>query len=99
MSERERPRRKYSFDPNSLDSMFATILRRLDAQDKTTEERHAENKHTLDEIKEQTELTNGRVTKLENWRTYHKGYAAGIAFIVSIAASGIAWLFWHLFSK
>ena len=43
-----------TFDPNSENAMFATILQKLDDLHKTVEQ-----------IREQTTKTNGRVTRLE----------------------------------
>jgi len=64
-------------DPNSTDSWFARIDQRLTNQDED-----------LKEIKEQTKLTNGRVTKLENYQNRVIGWAAcvsGIAIIIGWA--------------
>lgn len=38
----------------------------------------------IQEIKVQTTKTNGRVTKLEQWKTRIAGYAAGVAAVVAI---------------
>lgn len=64
-------------DPNSTDSWFARIDQRLTNQDED-----------LKEIKEQTRLTNGRVTKLENYQHRLLGWAAcatGIAILIGWA--------------
>ena len=79
--------------------MFATILQRLKQQDELKREMHEENKKALSEIRDEVKKTNGRVTVLERWRTYHKGYTAGIALVVSIFGSAGAWLLWHFFGK
>jgi len=64
-------------NPNSIDSWFAKIEQRLDHQDKD-----------LKEIKEQTQLTNGRVNKLEDYQNRLIGWsvcAAGVAVLVGWA--------------
>jgi hypothetical protein len=64
-------------DPNSTDSWFARIDQRLTNQDED-----------LKEIKEQTKLTNGRVTKLENYQHRIIGWtacAAGVAILIGWA--------------
>jgi len=95
------------FNPKSPDAMFAKILTRLDQQDKDTEKRHQENKATLVEIREQTTLTNGRVTKLEQTaatvdrvkkledaRIYFVGWVAGV-----LGLAGMAWAIFVHFWK
>ena len=64
-------------NPNSIDSWFARIEQRLDHQDKD-----------LKEIKEQTQLTNGRVNKLEDYQNKIIGWAAcavGVAVLIGWA--------------
>lgn len=62
-----------SFNPNSQDAMFATILARLDAQDVM-----------LNEIREQTTKTNGRVNKLEAMRSSLRGSWSTICLIGAV---------------
>jgi hypothetical protein len=83
---------KSSFNPKSPDAMFATIIERLNQQDEMKERMHKENKEVLDEIRDEVKKTNGRVTKLENWRDYQKGKIAGIALAVSSAVAVIGWV-------
>ena len=53
---------KDDFNPHSYDATFATILQRLDEQDK--------NLKLLPEVLEQVKKTNGRVTALEARNKY-----------------------------
>ena len=70
-----------SFDPHSTDSMFATVLAKLEAQDKV-----------LAEIKTAVDATNGRVRALETWRQVIHGkitiISAGISAIIGV----IVWI-------
>lgn len=94
--QRQRPRRgrpaqPNEFNPNSVDATIATVIERLNFQDDTRSEQHAENKKVLGEILVQAKLTNGRVTKLElRWR-YVIGFAAG--------ASAIAAAIWKIVER
>lgn len=69
-----------SFDPNSTDSMFATVLARLEAQDKV-----------LQEIKQAVHLTNGRVRALETWKQIITAKVATISAGISALVAAAAW--------
>jgi len=81
-----------SFDPNSPTALFARILARLDAQEQRHDEQIEGLRALMQEVKVQTTLTNGRVTKVERWREAYVGRATGIALAASVGASGVAWL-------
>ena len=73
------------FDPASNDSMFATILARLDAITQTLEENRCAQSECQDRF-------NSRITSLENEANLTRGKIIG-ASAVSGAVSGlIAWL-------
>ena len=69
-----------TFDPNSNDAMFATVLNRLDNQD-----------GTLKEILSEVRKTNGRVTKLETENAITRGKVALVSGIVSAAIGIVGW--------
>ena len=71
-----------SFDPNSTDSMFSTIIARLGTQDRL-----------LAEIRDGVQKTNGRVSGLERWRDIVTAKGAGIALAVSMIVSAAAYFF------
>lgn len=79
------------YNPNSTDSTFAMIIQRLDSQDRTAAEYRASLKEAicrqekmLQEIKAQTEKTNGRVNTLEQERWYQRGMVAAFALAVTM---------------
>jgi hypothetical protein len=82
------------FNPFSHDAQFAKIIERLDKQDRETERHHCENKRTLSAIRDQTTLTNGRVTKLEKKWIYVAGLIIGGWFVI-----GVAWILFTHFTK
>jgi hypothetical protein len=75
------------FNPFSTDAQFAKIIERLDRQDRETERHHSENKKTLSAIRDQTTITNGRVTKLEKKWIYVAGLIIGGWFVI-----GVVWV-------
>jgi hypothetical protein len=77
----EGPFQKRDYNPHSPNAMFATILTRLEMQDKN-----------LEKILNHAEKTNGRVSSLEHWRTTMKAKLAVVAAGVSAAVAGVAWL-------
>lgn len=77
----EPPFKRRSFDPHSTDSMFATLLARMDTQDKF-----------LERIEAGVLKTNGRVTALERWRDVLTAKTAGIAAGASAVVSLALWL-------
>lgn len=74
----EPPFKRRSFDPHSTDSMFATLLARMDVQDKA-----------LERIETAVLKTNGRVTALERWRDIVTAktavIATGLSFVVTLS--------------
>jgi hypothetical protein len=81
------------FDPSSSNATFATILQRLNQQDRDALAARNDVKEMLHEIRTQTTITNGRVTKLELWRENITAKIATIVFIASV----LAWLVERLF--
>ena len=61
------------FNENSTDAMFARILTELEAV-------HI----TLKEVRDEAKKTNGRVNKLEIWRTEVTAKTAVIASVISV---------------
>ena len=65
------------------------ILRRMDGQDAHMEEQT----RRLGRIEEQVARTNGRVTKLEQWKAFRDGVVAGRSWIepllVAIVSGGV----------
>jgi len=51
----------------------------------------------LEEIKQETKKTNGRVTELERWRDKLSGMVVGIGMIAGIIASFVAWVVTWMF--
>jgi len=86
------------YNPNSTPALLATILARLDAQEQRHDERIEGLRALMEEIKVQTTLTNGRVTKVEKWRDSYVARASGIALAASMGAAGVAWVVNLLFS-
>ena len=76
-----------SYNENSNDAMFSKLLSRLEAQDKMTKIHFQHVTEQLEVIATQTKLTNGRVTKLEQWRDAINTKVAVIASCISIAFS------------
>lgn len=72
------------FNPNSHDAMFATVLARMDEQDRK-----------LDSILAHVEKTNGRVTSLELWRAVTKTKLGMISAGVSAGVAFVAWIIDH----
>lgn len=70
-----------SFDPHSTDSMFATVLAKLEEQNKV-----------LAEIKAAVDATNGRVRALETWRQVIHGKITLIASGISAAVGFAIWV-------
>jgi hypothetical protein len=81
------------YDPASSNATFATIMARLNQQDRDAHEARTDMKDMLKEIRDQTTITNGRVTKLELWRENVTAKIATIVFIASV----LAWLVERLF--
>lgn len=48
------------------------------------ETHHLEVKDTLERIEEQTKKTNGRVSRLENWRSYITGGLAVVGIVIAL---------------
>jgi len=71
-----------NFNPKSNDAVFATILARLESQDKS-----------LAKILEQTTLTNGRVTKLEAYKFKATGYVAGCVGVIVVVFEVLRFLY------
>jgi hypothetical protein len=71
-----------SYDPNSVDAMFAKILQSQAGQDAA-----------LARIEEQVRRTNGRVNGLESWRDIMTARIAVVSSVVSGLVAAIAWGF------
>ncbi len=67
------------YNSKSYDSLISVIFARLDTQDALKEVMHRENQRVLKEILCEQKVTNGRVTKLENWKVYLVGISVGIS--------------------
>jgi hypothetical protein len=80
------------YDPQSLNAMLSRIIERLDKQDRESADHRREVKETLQEIKAQTTLTNGRVTWIERWIEAFKARMGTIVFIGSALVSLVAWV-------
>ena len=83
------------FNPNSSDAMFALILERLNQQDILAENRHKDEKATTEAILAQCKATNGRVTKLELWRSHQRGWLLCASAITSFAGAALVKYFVH----
>jgi hypothetical protein len=81
-----------SYDPHSHHALFSRIIQRLDAQDRESHAHREEVKSMLTDIRTETRLTNGRVSKLERWVDTSKAKVAGAAMVVSLIVSLVAWL-------
>jgi hypothetical protein len=66
------------FNPRSIDATLATILEKIDSIDKRCER-----------IEAQTSKTNGRVNKLETWRTEVTAKTVVISGLVGLVVSGL----------
>lgn len=76
------------FNPHSQDAMFATVLARLDEQDRKLAEilDHAR------ETKGQMTTVEGRITGLEQWREIVKSKVAVVSGAISTGVAFFAWL-------
>lgn len=72
------------FNPMSHDAMFATVLARMDEQDRK-----------LDSILGHVEKTNGRVTALEVWKAVIKAKVAWASATISAVVAVVAWFIEH----
>ncbi len=61
------------FNPNSFNAQFAVVLSRMGEQDRV-----------MSRILEQTTKTNGRVTKLEDYRKQAFAWMAGASFVLVV---------------
>lgn len=57
------------FNPLSYDSVLATINAKLDAQDKKFQEKVEEDRRYYAAIMAKQDVTNGRVNRLEEWKS------------------------------
>ena len=80
-----------NFDPSSHDSMFATILAKMDASERATAVSRSAIMEELLEIKTQCIKTNGRVNKLERWRETQQAKVAVAATLIAGLISALAW--------
>jgi hypothetical protein len=71
-----------NFNPHSHNAMFATILAEIKGQ-----------KDVMDKVLVQTQLTNGRVTKLEKVNVYRAGWIAGVGALGGLVGSVLGFLF------
>lgn len=66
-----------NFNPQSTDSMFATILERLKEQDRKSEEDRRETQIFRKDLQETLGKHDGRIRSLEDSRNHALGLAAG----------------------
>ena len=85
------------FNPRSTDAMFATILTRLDQQDKTATDRHDEQQRAMEAVLAEQKRTNGRVTALEHFKTALKSKVTAVSFCISCAVGFGAWCLERIF--
>lgn len=78
------------FNPNSTDAVLATIIVRLDAQDKQHAAKWAEDKASFAAIMAKQDMTNGKVIKLEKWKSRVRGEYVGVAGVVTVLGFLIA---------
>lgn len=90
------PRRpaKQRFDPQSLDATLATILTeargtasRINSHEQFVKEQFARQALVMEEIRAQVTATNGRVTKIEDWRDRLKWWLRGAAATGGLAGT------------
>jgi hypothetical protein len=79
------------FDPNSVNAMFATLLERMNHAEKDRTTFRLEIKSELGAIKEQVMKTNGRVTKLEQFKQSVTVRVATITAVVGGIGGVISW--------
>lgn len=75
---------------DKINALERNLSRRLDAQDEAHREFKAEVNTRLGEIKTQTTLTNGRVTKLENARERGMGVLAAYKWVPIVIAGALS---------
>lgn len=87
------PRRakQATFDPQSLDAQFATLIAEQKAHREEMRTCFASVNGELVAVREQTTRTNGRVGNLEVWRETSKAKLAGIATTLGLVGGGLAW--------
>ena len=83
------------FNPNSSDALFALILERLNRQDILAENRHKDEKATTEAILAQCKATNGRVLKLELWRSQQRGWLLCASAAASLVGAALVKYFVH----
>ena len=81
-----------NYNSSSPDAMFASILSRLDEQDRLSALYRGEMRDSLKFIKEQCVLTNGRVTGLEAWRAGINGRITGLTLALSAVFGAVSLL-------
>lgn len=87
-----------SYDPNSVNAMFATLLERMKQAERDRLDDRSERatfrleiKNELGAIKEQVTKTNGRVTKLEQFKQSVTVRVATITAVVGGIGGIISW--------
>jgi len=75
------------YDPQSMDSQFATLLSELKATREALDGKLTTHGNRLTEIHVEVKKTNGRVTSLESWRTSSRGWVLGVSAAVGTIAS------------
>lgn len=88
-----------NFDPTSPNAMFATILRRLDDQDRRAEERRLELKELIEELRTTDRKLGSDIHSLKHFRTTLKAKVAVIVTVVTCLASGGLWILERFFLK
>jgi hypothetical protein len=79
------------FDPHSVNAMFATLLERMNQSEKDRTTFRLEIKSELGAIKEQVLKTNGRVTRLEEFKQSVTVRVATITAVVGGIGGIISW--------
>lgn len=78
------------YNDKSLDAVVTRIIDKLDEQDRRFEDKCTEDRLAFKAIMDKQDVTNGRVTKLENWRISSKTRMATYTFLIATFGAGAA---------
>lgn len=73
------------YNPNSIDSRISQIIEQMEESKRAKAVMHEENQRMLNLIWKEAKITNGRVTRLENWKWWVTGLCAGVAVLAAMA--------------